>query len=108
MREPYSKLMLDSENISVDLGTIIRASVLRKYWKYEKQPWDERTERMALVARDCPQLEAFLDFCFQDIFDPAQSKKISDNLTKEQRDFIKTLKHKNQIHKSQYRDKKGR
>ena len=56
---------------------------------FEKKPWYEKTERLAPVARDCPQLEAFLDACYQDLFDPTLRKKISDNLTKEQRDFIK-------------------
>ena len=55
---------------------------------FEKEPWYERTQKSAPIARDCPQLEAFLDACFQDLFNPSLRKKISDNLTKDQRDFM--------------------
>ena len=56
------------------------------------QPWDEKTERSAPVAQDCPELEAFFNQCYRDLFDPALRKKITDNLSKEQRDFIKLTK----------------
>ena len=56
------------------------------------QPWDERTERNAPIAQDCPELEAFLSAVYRDLFNPSLRKKIKYNLTEEQHDFIKEVK----------------
>ena len=60
--------------------------------EYVKKPWDVPTDRAAPIAQDCPQLEAMFAQSYTDLFDPKQRKLIKDNLTPEQRDFIKTVK----------------
>ena len=56
------------------------------------QPWNEKTKQAAPVAQDCPELEAFIEAFFRDLVDPAKRKKIKDNLTQDQRNYIKDVK----------------
>ena len=59
---------------------------------YIGKPWDEKTDRLAPVASDCPELEAFLAGVYRDCFDPAQRKKINSNISVDQRNFIQSVK----------------
>ena len=59
---------------------------------FKKEPWYQRTSRPAPIARDCPELEAMLAGVERDLFDPDLRKKIKDNLTQEQREFIGEVK----------------
>ena len=59
---------------------------------HTSHPWDEKTDRSAPVAQDCPELEALISAVYKDLFDPALRKKIKGNLSKEQRDFILEVK----------------
>ena len=59
---------------------------------FVSKPWDVPTDKAAPVATDCPELEAMIAASYGDLFDPAQRRKIKDNLTKEQRDFIQEVK----------------
>ena len=56
------------------------------------QPWDEKTQRSAPVAHDCPDLEAFMEAIHRDLIDPSKRKKIKDNLSSDQRNFIKEVR----------------
>ena len=59
---------------------------------YVKKPWDTKTDRAAPIATDCPVLEALFEGCRRDLFDPTQRKQIKDNLSTEQRNYIKEVK----------------
>ena len=59
---------------------------------YDKKPWDVPTNRAAPIATDCPQLEAFFSESYTNLFDPSKRKKKKDNLSPEERDFIKEVK----------------
>ena len=60
--------------------------------EFHKELWYQRTSRSAPIAQDCPELEAMLAGVERDLFDPAMRKKIKDNLTQEQREFISEVK----------------
>ena len=59
---------------------------------YTRKPWEEKTDKQAPVASDCPELEAFLAAVYKDLFDPALRKKIKSNISIDQRNFIKSVK----------------
>ena len=49
-------------------------------------------DRAAPVARDCPELEAFIAGIEKDVMNPDLRRKIKDNLGPEERAFIKEVK----------------
>ena len=60
--------------------------------EFVKTPWYQKTDKAAPVARDCPELEAFLAAMERDVMNPDLRKKIRDNLDPDERAFIKELK----------------
>ena len=82
------------------MGEVERNSkIFNKHLKPEEishdhvsQPWDKKTERNDPVGQDCPDLEAFIESVYRDIVNPSLRKKITDNLSPEQRDFINEVK----------------
>ena len=59
---------------------------------FQKKTWYQKTERAAPMARDCPEIEAFLAGIEKDIMNPDLRRKIKDNLTPDERAFIKEVK----------------
>ena len=59
---------------------------------YQPQPWHSRTGRQAPIATDAPELEAFLAGMEKDLRSPELRRKMKNNLTQNQNNFIKEVK----------------